>query len=53
MKHRIFLTLGIGSGAALWLLVIASGYFANPALPALGFFIPIPALLLPLTAILV
>lgn len=40
MKHRFFLTLGIGSGVFIWLSGLATGYFVDPALPVLGYLAP-------------
>ncbi len=52
MKHRVILTVGIGSGVLVWLFVLASGYFVNPVLLPFGLFLQ-PALLLALAAITV
>ncbi len=46
MKHRIFLTIGIGSGFAFWLYALARGYFADPAFLVVLFPLPLLALLL-------
>ncbi|MDJ0946904.1 MAG: hypothetical protein QNJ30_25930 [Kiloniellales bacterium] len=49
MKHRIILTVGIGSGALIWLFGLANGYFADPAPLPFGIFYPF--LLLSIAAI--
>ena len=46
MKHRIFLTIGIGSGFSFWLYALARGYFADPALLVVLVPLPLLALLL-------